>query len=207
MAEALADAKLEWVGSVNLIENFPELTLTPEQRAVMQRFDDPVLRELVKDMCLDRALRHDVFVRGARRLDPAARDAALMDVWLALNISPEECRTRPTCRPAVPRSTAASTARSPQAMTAGPRRVGDLLALPDLEGRRDNPAELIGMLVGLDLAEPAARPGAEPTPQALRFNRVTLANLSAHRESRAPDRRGEPRAGHRRAVHAVRSAT
>ena len=31
--------------------------------------------------------------------------------------------------------------------------------LPDLEGRRDNPAELIGMLVGLDLAEPAARAG------------------------------------------------
>jgi hypothetical protein len=31
--------------------------------------------------------------------------------------------------------------------------------------------------VGLDLAEPAARPGAEPTPQVLRFNRVTLANL------------------------------
>ena len=24
------------------------------------------MRELVKDMCLDRALRHDVFVRGAR---------------------------------------------------------------------------------------------------------------------------------------------
>ena len=64
-----------------------------------------------------------------------------------------------------------------EAMATGPRRVGDLLALPDLEGRRDNPAELVGILVGLNLAEPAARPGAEPTPQALRFNRVTLANL------------------------------
>ena len=90
VAGALAEAKLEWVGSANLIENFPELTLTPEQRAVTQRFDDPLLRELVKDMCLDRSLRHDVFVRGARRMNPAARDAALMDVWLALNISPTE---------------------------------------------------------------------------------------------------------------------
>ena len=81
-----SDAKLEWVGSASLIENFPELTLTPEQRALTQRFDDPLLRELVKDMCLDRSLRHDVFVRGARRMNPAARDAALMDVRLALNI-------------------------------------------------------------------------------------------------------------------------
>lgn len=32
--------------------------------------------------------------------------------------------------------------------------------------------------MGLDVAEPAARPGAEPTPQALRFNRVTSMNLS-----------------------------
>ena len=62
----------------------------PEQRAVMQRFDDPMMRELVKDMCLDRSLRHDVFVRGARRMSTAARDAALMDVRLALNIAPDE---------------------------------------------------------------------------------------------------------------------
>ena len=80
VAAALADAKLEWVASANLMENFPDLTLTPEQRAVTQRFDDPLLRELIKDMCLERSLRHDVFVRGARRMNPAMRDAALMDV-------------------------------------------------------------------------------------------------------------------------------
>ena len=114
-------------------------------------------------MCLDRSLRHDVFVRGARRMNPAARDAALMDVWLALNISPEEMpyeADMPAGRAALNRSFYGPIT---EAMAAGPRRVGDLLALPDLEGRRDNPAELIGILVGLDLAEPAARPGAEPT--------------------------------------------
>ncbi len=55
-----------------------------------QRFDDPLLRELAQDMCLDRSLRHDVYVRGARRMNPAARDTALKDVCLALNIGPEE---------------------------------------------------------------------------------------------------------------------
>jgi hypothetical protein len=41
-----------------------------------------------------------------------------------------------------------------------------------VEGKRDNPAELIGILVGLDLAEPALRPEAPPGAAAQRFNRV-----------------------------------
>ena len=177
VAAAFAFAKLEWVGSANLLENFPDLMLTPEQRVVTQRIDDPLLRELLKDMCLDRALRHDVFVRGARHISPAARDAALMDVCLALNVSPEEMpyeAEMPAGRAALNRSFYGPIT---EAMALEPRRVGDLLAVPNLEGRRDNPAELIGILVGLDLAEPAVRPGADPTPQALRFNRVALANL------------------------------
>ena len=64
----MAEAKLDWVSSANPLENFPELMLTPEQRDVMDRYKDPMLRELIKDMCLPRQLRHDVFVRGARRL-------------------------------------------------------------------------------------------------------------------------------------------
>ena len=178
VTSAFAAAKLEWVGSVNLVENFPELTLTEEQRAVAQRFDDPLLRELVKDMCLDRSLRHDVYVRGARRMNPAARDTALKDVRLALNIGPEEMpfeADMPAGRAALNR---AFYGPITEAMAAGPQRVGDLLELPNLEGQRNNPGELIGILVGLDVAEPAARPGAEPTPQALRFNRVTTMNLS-----------------------------
>ncbi|HET7881339.1 MAG TPA: class I SAM-dependent methyltransferase [Acetobacteraceae bacterium] len=178
VAGALADAKLEWVGAVNLIENFPELTLTPEQRAVMQRLDDPLLRELVKDTCLERALRHDVYVRGARRVGPAARDAALLDVHLALSVRPEDVPYEadvPAGRAALNRNFYGPIA---EAMAQGPRRVGDLLAIPDLEGRRDNPAELIGMMVGLRLAEVAIRPGAAPSPQALRLNQVTLANMA-----------------------------
>jgi SAM-dependent methyltransferase len=177
LAGALADAKLEWVGSVNLVENFPDLTLSDEQRAVAQRFDDPLLRELVKDACLDRSLRHDVFVRGARRLNPAMRDAALMDVSLALNISPSDMPYEAEMPAGRAQLSEGFYGPITRALAEGPRRVGDLLALPTLEGNRNNPAELIGILAGLDLAEPALRPGAEPAPQALRFNRVTTASL------------------------------
>jgi hypothetical protein len=65
-----------------------------------------------------------------------------------------------------------------RALRDGPRRVGDLLDLPEVEGRRDNPAELIGVLVGLEIAEPALRPGAEPGSAAIRFNRLAARRLS-----------------------------
>ncbi|HYM29529.1 MAG TPA: class I SAM-dependent methyltransferase, partial [Steroidobacteraceae bacterium] len=177
VAAAFSGAKLEWVGSVSLVENFPELTLTAEQRAVAQRFDDPLLRELVKDACLERSLRHDVFVRGARRMGPVMRDAALRELSNSLNIDPADMpfeADMPAGRAALSQGFYGPIAR---ALADGPRRVGDLLELPTLEGRRDNPAELIGILVGLDIAEPALRPGAAPTQQAQRFNKVTMAKL------------------------------
>jgi len=177
VAAALADAKLEWVGSGNLIENFPQLTLSDEQRAIAARFDDVLLGELVKDVCLDRSLRHDIFVRGARRMNPATRDAALMDVWLALNINPDEMPYEAEMPAGTAQLSPAFYRPIAQALSAGPRRVGDLLALPDVEGRRDNPAELIGILAGLDLAEPALRPDAAPAAGAVRFNQVIATSL------------------------------
>jgi SAM-dependent methyltransferase len=177
VAAAFADAKLEWVGAGNLLENFPDLTLTPEQRAVAQRFDDPLIRELIKDACLERSLRHDLFVRGARRMNPAIRDATLMEVSLSLNISPEEMPFEAPMAAGRAELNRAFYGPITNALAAGPRRVDDLLNLPTLEGKRDNPAELIGILLGLDLAEPALRAGVEPARQALRFNRVMAAKL------------------------------
>lgn len=177
VAEAMAGAKLEWVASGNLAENFPELTLSPEQRAIASRFDDPILRELVKDMCLNRSLRHDVFVRGARRISPTMRDAMLRDIWLTLSISPGELPSQvemPAGEAELPADYYQPIA---DALGGGARRIDDLLRLPALEGKRDNPAELVGIMVGLNMAEPVLRPGAQPVPQATRFNRLITAEL------------------------------
>ncbi len=178
VAAQLAEAKLEWVASAQLVENFPDLTFNDAQRALAQQFDDPMLRELMKDTCIERMLRHDVFVRGARRIGTTARDAALMDVQLSLNIAPEDMPLeadmpagRAELSPAFYRPIA-------QAMQAGPRRVRDLLQLPDVEGRRDNPAELIGILVGLDIAEPAVSLDAPPGEAAMRFNRFATRRMA-----------------------------
>jgi SAM-dependent methyltransferase len=178
VAAALSDAKLEWVGSSQLTENFPALTLTDEQRKVADRFEDPLMREMVKDMCLDRSLRHDVFVRGARRFDNAARDAALMDVVIGMNVHPNELPLEVEVPAGQAQFNAAFYKPIVQMASRGAARVGDLLALPDVDGRRDNPAELLGMLVGVNLAYPVLRPGADPEPGAMRFNHVACRRLA-----------------------------
>jgi len=174
----LAEAKLEWVGSSQPIENFRQLTLTDAQRALLDRFDEPVMWELIKDMCLARGLRQDVFARGVRRLTNAERNDALGDITLALTRLPEHFHYEAS----VPAGKATMEAKFYQpivtALGEGPRRVRDLLAMPEVVGRRDNPAELIGLLVGTDQAVPVTpRPPAADEP-GMRLNRVAAKRLA-----------------------------
>ena len=171
VAQALAPAKLEFVGSSDLITNFAALNLTEEQRALARPFDDPLVRELIGDVCTGRMLRHDVFVRGARRIDPRVRDAGLREIWLAGNVPESEMRYELETPSGTAELSAGFYRPIVTALQDRPRQVRDLLTLPELGGERDNPAELVGVLVGLGAAVPALRPGAPPHPAAQRFNR------------------------------------
>jgi SAM-dependent methyltransferase len=176
---AMRGAKLDWVASASLPENFNALTLTDDQRQVAERFDDPAMRELIKDSCLDRALRHDVFVRGARRVNAATRDALLREVTLALAVPREEFRFEvemPAGKAELGREFYGAVA---DALAEAPCRVADLLALPGRSTQSENPAEIIAMLVGTDQAYIVARPQAVQAPAAQRFNAVSARRLVA----------------------------
>jgi Predicted methyltransferase regulatory domain/Methyltransferase domain len=164
---ALAGAKLDWVSSINPMENFPELMLTPEQRDVMNRYKDPILRELIKDMCLPRQLRHDVFVRGARRLCNDRRDAALSGLTVMPIVSPGELQTE--IRVPAGLAEVGDTLKDMMAAAMhGPATIGELLAL----GGGTNPSELAGVLVGSHQCQIAARSDAEQPEAANRLNHV-----------------------------------
>jgi SAM-dependent methyltransferase len=172
VAEALAGAKLEWVASARLPENFPELMMDEAQRAVHDRFDDPMMRELIKDSCTQRSLRHDVFVRGARRIDGNARSAALRQLTLALTVPPDDFKYEIEM-PAGKASLGEAFYRPVvRALAERPRRVAELLDLPEIAGRRDNPAEIVGMLVGTEQACIVSRPKVGMDGRARRFNAV-----------------------------------
>jgi SAM-dependent methyltransferase len=170
VAAALAEAKLDYVASGEIFENFPELILAAEQRAIQDGIGDSTLRELVKDLCLKRGLRHDIYMRGQRRISRADRDAALANLVLAL-IRPVEEFVYELILPAG--TAAMDTALFGPvvaALSQGPCRVGDLMALPELGGRLRDPAELVGMLVGTAQVTTVARPEAGLGAAAARLN-------------------------------------
>lgn len=176
VVRALAGAKLDWVASAQLLENFTPLMLSEEARGVLSGFDDPVMRELVKDMFLTRCLRQDVFVRGARRLTDAERDASLGEVTLALLAEEDQFAWEfdvPAGQANIERKFFGPIVA---ALADAPRRVGALLGLPDLP-RRDNPGEVVGMLVGSHQALPVIGPATEPDDSVRRLNRAVARRL------------------------------
>ncbi|MGO4839621.1 methyltransferase regulatory domain-containing protein, partial [Rhizobiaceae sp. 2RAB30] len=87
VARDLAAAKLEFVGSANLFENFPELSLNAEQRALIQDAPDG-MRETLRDYFMVRTFRRDVFMRGARLIPERRRDKRLRERGLMLVVPP-----------------------------------------------------------------------------------------------------------------------
>lgn len=181
VAAAMAGAKLDWVASANPLENFPELTLKPEQRAVMDRYSDPIMRELIKDMCLQRHLRHDVYVRGARRLRNADRDAAIERVTITPVISPGELQTTLI----VPAGTAEMSPDLKALMEAAMRGPTTIGALRALDPAHSNPAELVSVLVGTHQCQVAPYPGAAQPDGAHRLNRVLGGRITSIVEGRS----------------------
>jgi hypothetical protein len=168
VAAAMANAKLDWVASSNPMENFPELMLTAEQRAVMDRYKDPILRELIKDMCLPRQLRHDVYVRGARRIRNDERDAAISRLTVVPIVSPGELETEIRV-PAGKAEMSGPLKEMMETAMRGPTTLGDLLAL---HSGRSSPAELVSVLVGSHQCQIAIRPDGVQPDSANRLNRV-----------------------------------
>jgi SAM-dependent methyltransferase len=168
VAAAMAGAKLDWVASANPLENFPELMLTPEQCAVMARHSDPIMRELIKDTCLPRQLRHDVYVRGARRLSNAERDAALARLSIVPVIGASELQTT-LMVPAGKAELSDSLKGMMAAAMRGPATIGDLLALAP---EHSSPPELAGVLLGTQQCQIAVRPNGTQPDGANRLNCV-----------------------------------
>ncbi|MGI4745058.1 MAG: class I SAM-dependent methyltransferase [Janthinobacterium lividum] len=174
--DALEPARLDFVGSAELLENFPELVLTAEQRAVCDRIDEPRLRELTRDLCMPRPLRSDVYVRGARLMSRDAQEQALRDLVLCLTRLPDEV--------IYALKTATGTANlAPDffrpvvsALADGPRSVGDLLSTT---GQSGSAVDLVGLLVGSGQAVVVGRPDIEADPDsgASRHNRAIAAHI------------------------------
>ncbi len=171
VAREFATAKLAYTGSATLLENFPDLSLTPEQKARLDTIGPPSLRETFKDYVIPKLLRRDVFVRGARRMPHQYQQDVLRRLRLAL---------------VIPRGAATTTIQAPlgeasisekvyvpifDALADRPHTIAELLDLPGIRGETAaTPAEIAGMLTGTQQTVPL--PDRLPTSGARvqRFN-------------------------------------
>ncbi len=169
----LAPAKLDFVGCVELSENTPDYLFTDEQRAIHGSMPPGVGRELIKDLCLPRAFRRDVFIRGLRRCDAtAAMDRQVLAA----------CRIMPEASPRL--NVPVGIAELPDelwqpiaaALGEGPQSLARLRGLTP--GRSPNGAELLTVLMGTGMVLPVLRDSG-PTEETIRFNRIVAETYAA----------------------------
>ena len=184
VAEALADAKLAYVGRADPFSVLPELGMTQAEAAAASAYADAVGSGRLADLLSPASFRQDLFMRGAEPLSPQRREAALRAVRLALAAPPgEESLTLEVpsgkleldpvaYRPVIAR------------LQAGPADAEELLAEVAKAGRSMGPTELLAVLVGSGMATPVGRPPAAERPDAdrARARRYNCAMVEALRD-------------------------
>ena len=86
VAADLAEAKLDYVGSVHLLDHVDGANLTNEQAALLLEVGDTTLRETIRDYVTLQQFRRDLFTRGAVALQPDQVQERWLDLRLALSV-------------------------------------------------------------------------------------------------------------------------
>ncbi len=172
LCAALAPARLSFVGSANLFEHRAGMVLSAGQVAAIRGIPGGDADELLKDLCLSRPFRADVFQRGIRPIDPTkALDGILLAPSAAMPVDGPRLTT-----PAGVAGLAADVwAPMAAALAAGPRRLGELRRLG--AGAPIDPADLLVLLEGSGTVLPDAAWAGDGAP-ARRFNQVAAAMLA-----------------------------
>ncbi|NBN77627.1 methyltransferase [Microvirga tunisiensis] len=84
MARWLAPAKVSFAASCHLLDAIQAINLTAEQQALLGELPDPMLRETLRDYCVNQQFRRDLWVKGPRRLSALDQSDALRALRIAL---------------------------------------------------------------------------------------------------------------------------
>lgn len=186
VAERLAEAKVDFAASVNLLDHVDAINLSPDMQTLLAGVNHPVLRETVRDYMVNQQFRKDLFVKGRRLLATGEQVETMLrqrfvlsipaeDVPMKLNAGQGEITLQePVYRPLLwMLSEDGNRAKS----------IGELLANPAWEGKPlGTLAQALVVLVGAGFAFPAqddeAIAAARPACAALNRH---LRQLAHHR--------------------------
>jgi hypothetical protein len=74
----LEDARVAFVGSARLADHLDGLHVAPQGQALLDRIDNQVLRESVRDLMINAQFRADLFMRGGRQMTDLQRYAGYL---------------------------------------------------------------------------------------------------------------------------------
>jgi SAM-dependent methyltransferase len=77
MGRWLANAKLGWACSAQLLDALDAVHLTAQQQELLKAIPDAKFRQTVRDFCVNQQFRKDYWVKGARTLTPLEQTEAL----------------------------------------------------------------------------------------------------------------------------------
>ncbi len=173
----MAGAKLDYVGSAQILSQLDVINISPEQAAFLAEIKDRAVRETVRDYVINSQFRRDVFVRGAARLSPVE----VRDRWLDHRFALTVHRDKPTLtiKGARGEATLQSSVYGPilDRLADGPctlRQISSLSVLSHLGMSQLTEAMLI--LVGQGGVQPAldAKGDAKRQQRSKAFNAVVL---------------------------------
>ena len=90
MVDAMAVSKLNYVGTAALGDTVIEKILPEGQRAVLDEYKNPIMREVMIDVIVNKSFRKDVFSRGATTMWPSMKEKILLDLTFTLLKKPKD---------------------------------------------------------------------------------------------------------------------
>jgi hypothetical protein len=178
----LAAAKLDFAGSAVLLDNFPTLAMDERQRRLWEAIPAPELQETLRDYFVPRMLRKDVFVRGARRLTVQRQEDLLREIPLVAIALRGEIKTKIATAGGAVELEPAVYGPMLDALSEGPRTVGELMDLPGVKGRsRASAVEVVSLLTAGGQVMPGLPGCPGSNPAALSINAETIAKAGAAR--------------------------
>jgi ubiquinone/menaquinone biosynthesis C-methylase UbiE len=178
VAGALSAAKLGYVGTANLFENFPDLAFTPRQREIIGSLP-PQMAETARDFFTGAAFRRDIFCRGARAIPDNRLDRRIEEIRLALAVPPHAVTRKITIPLGEATMNEGFYGPALDALAEKPLTIGALRALEGTAASTAQPREILGMLVGSRQAVPLIRDADEAASGRVRAHNLALLDACA----------------------------
>ncbi len=179
VARDLGRAKLAYAGSATIPQNFDDLAVRPELRAILAEIAEPTLAETVRDFAVNQVFRRDIFIRGLERMPPQEAAAELRRQRFTLTIPRESASLAVQVPLGELRHDPGLGLPILGALATGIPSLAEIEAMPDM-ARHDfgTLSRFVALLVSASQAHPAVEPSDEGKAAAGRLNQAIARRMT-----------------------------